>query len=157
MMGDTKVIRRIPYESWQHVSAFISPRLPLARYTMVSVAMCTLALTVLSSVFCLFLFVTFMDDVIRITAPHRVWLFTKKRLQLDWPFMVGKISEQLTYLAEWEKQKRSSFYNQQEKQFYHGGYDGSSFATNQDDTFHDILFTITRYLNNYVHTHSKHT
>ncbi|CAO3583841.1 unnamed protein product [Absidia cylindrospora] len=166
-MSDNKISRRIPFESLQQISSFVSS--PQARYTMMTTAsymtMITISMAVISSVFCMFIFVTLVDDVIRITAPHRVWLFTKKRLQLDWPFMVGKISEQLTYFAEWEKQKRSSWYSHQYQQHQQrqfnpssgfDSFDGTSFATNQDDTFHDILFTITRYLNNYVHTHSKH-
>ncbi|KAI8098686.1 uncharacterized protein BX664DRAFT_319342 [Halteromyces radiatus] len=154
-MTDKKVSKRIPIESWNQLSSYVLS--PHTKYTMVTMAsymtMCTVALVVISSVFCLFLFVTLVDDVLRIAAPHRVWTFTKNRFQLDWPFMVGKLSEQLTYLAEWEKQKRTSWYNHQQHQY--NSFSGTSFATNQDDTFHDILFTITRYLNNYVHTHSK--
>ncbi|KAI7865019.1 hypothetical protein BDF14DRAFT_1883854 [Spinellus fusiger] len=99
----------------------------------------TLALIAISSLFCLFVGLSLLDDMIRLTAPHRIWLHMKQHwLQLDWTALANKLSEQLTSLAEWERQKRAAWYPHDHPSYHDG------------DRFHDLLFAATHLLNEYV-------
>ncbi|CAO3646252.1 unnamed protein product [Cunninghamella echinulata] len=150
----TTTMKRITMESWKEIPSLVIS--PDTKYNIVTVAsymtMGTMTLIAISTVM--------MEDVLQFTSQRLLGL-TKYRLKLDWPHMVGKLSEQLTYIAEWEKQKRTSWYHQQQKQQQqfnnkHHSYHNKGFNQfQQDETFHDILFTITGYLNDYVHTHTQ--
>lgn len=68
----------------------------------------TFTLITISSLFCLFLAVSFMDDCIKVVAPDR--LITRIKNQIDWTALKDRISHQLTNFAQWEKNKRNSWY-----------------------------------------------
>ncbi|CAO3628375.1 unnamed protein product [Cunninghamella blakesleeana] len=157
-------MKRITMESWKDIpSLMISPE---TKYNVVTVAsymtMGTITVIAVSTVFCLFFFVSMMENTIQYTTQKLLGL-TKHRLRLDWPHMVGKLSEQLTYIAEWEKQKRTNWYKQHHHQYNRqqqsNHYQRNSFhyqqQQQQDDSLHDFLFSITGYLNDYVHTHTQ--
>jgi hypothetical protein len=96
----------------------------------------TLTLMTISSLFCLFLVISFVDDCIKVISPGKMITMTKN--QIDWTGLVDRISHQLTNFAEWEKSKRSSWYPENHP-IYH------------EDRFHDLISAVTTYMNDYVH------
>jgi hypothetical protein len=58
--------------------------------------------------------------------------------------LVDRISNQLTNFAEWEKQKRASWYPE-DHPIYH------------EDRFHDLISAVTTYMNDYVHHRKQQT
>ncbi|KAI9358843.1 hypothetical protein BD770DRAFT_443036 [Pilaira anomala] len=102
----------------------------------------TFTLAAISSLFCLFFFVSLLDDFIQIVSPGRLVTFAKK--QIDWTGFIDGISHQLTNFAEWEKQKRSSWYPE-DHPIYH------------EDRFHDLISAVTTYMNDYVHQRKQQT
>lgn len=56
--------------------------------------------------FCTFLFVSLLDDLLRVTTPRRLWDYAKRH-GLTWPQLVENVRKQLTHLAEWEQHERN--------------------------------------------------
>ncbi|ORX53609.1 hypothetical protein DM01DRAFT_1336143 [Hesseltinella vesiculosa] len=110
----------------------------------------SLALMLVGGVFCLFIFLSVLDDTLRWTAPERIWLYTQKRIQANWPRVVGKLSEQLTSFAEWEKQQRATWAPPTPASAHHH----HRYQSYSQDTFYDIITSITRHLDQYAHIHT---
>ncbi|KAI8062489.1 hypothetical protein BC940DRAFT_308746 [Gongronella butleri] len=131
-----------------------------------SMTLGTVAVLLVGGVFCMFMFLSVLDDALRWTAPERVLIYTRKQIQAHWPWMVGKLSERLTSFAEWEKQQRamwsapnptpsmsSSSSSSSSHNRYHRHH--QHHQQPQHDTFYDIIDTITRYLDQYAaHVHT---
>lgn len=107
---------------------------PHRQQTVATVAIGSITLVAISSLFCLFFVVSLLDDIINVVSLGRLVTLTR----LHWPGLVDKLSHQLTYFAEWEKQKRASWYSQ-DHPIYH------------EDRFHDLISAVTTYMNDYVH------
>ncbi|OAD70025.1 hypothetical protein PHYBLDRAFT_172040 [Phycomyces blakesleeanus NRRL 1555(-)] len=140
--------RLLPLRSWLKANVATPPQ-PM-RHSIVTLAsymtVGTIAIVAISSLFCLFMAVSMVDDVLRITAPDRLWLLLRDHwLRLDWTHLADKLSEQLTSLAEWERQKRAAWYPYDHPSYHDG------------DRFHDLLFAATHYLNEYVQINTKKT
>lgn len=109
---------------------------PHRRQSLITVTIGTFTLVAISSLFCLFFLVSLFDDFIQLVSPGRIITFTKNRI--DWTGFIDRISHQLTNFAEWEKQKRASWYPE-DHPIYH------------EDRFHDLINAVTTYMNDYVH------
>lgn len=96
----------------------------------------TITLFTIGTLFFLFLFIKAMDDCIRIIAPERLFTFVKRKI--DWTTFVDTLSNQLTHFAEWEKNKRTSWYSPNN-------------PIDHEDKFQDLISTVTTFMNNYVH------
>lgn len=109
---------------------------PDRQQTVMTIAIGSFTLIAISSLFCLFFMVSLLDDVVTVVSPQRLVKFTKRHI--DWTGMVDRLSHQLTYFAEWEKQKRAAWYSE-DHPIYH------------EDRFHDLVLAVTTYMNDYVH------
>lgn len=121
------------------VNNIVTPR---QRQSIMAVTIGTFTLAAISSLFCLFFFVTLLDDFVQVVSPGRIVNFAKK--QIDWTGFIDSFSHQLTNFAEWEKQKRSSWYPE-DHPIYH------------EDRFHDLISAVTTYMNDYVHQRKQQT
>ncbi|KAI8331979.1 hypothetical protein EDC96DRAFT_568901 [Choanephora cucurbitarum] len=88
----------------------------------------TLTVISISSLFLLFMLISLVDDLVRVLTPKYL---------LDWTTVISHISAQLTHFAEWEKNKRAFWYSE-DHPIYH------------QDKFHELISTVTSYMNAYV-------
>lgn len=94
----------------------------------------TLAVFTVTSLFCFFLAVSVCEDVIRAAIPTRL-------LQYEWIIVIDKVQAHLTHFAEWEQRKRDTW----------------PFKYRDMDRFHKMLVYLTEYLRDYVHHHRQKT
>lgn len=92
----------------------------------------TLAVFTVTSLFCFFLAVSICEDVIRAAIPTRL-------LHYDWLIVIDKVQTHLTHLAEWEQRKRDTW----------------PFKHRDMDRFHKMLVALAEYLRDYVHYHRQ--
>ncbi|KAG0170362.1 hypothetical protein DFQ28_009962 [Apophysomyces sp. BC1034] len=140
-MASASSQRLFPLRSW--LNNALVPR-PVG-HSILTFAIGATAFCAITTLFFLFLFVSLFDDIVRVVGPDRVWGLAKTDwMALDWTLVVDKLSKQLTNLAEWEKQKRTAWYPDDHP------------SHQDDDRFHELIYTVTAYLNDYVRTrHSK--
>ncbi|KAI8646134.1 hypothetical protein BD408DRAFT_410735, partial [Parasitella parasitica] len=122
-----------PIKSWIHNTA--SQRLFLI-YVASYMTVGTFTLIIISSLFFFFFVLTVVDDCIKMVSPRRMITMTKN--QIDWTGLIDFLSSKLTNFAEWEKRKRASWCPE-DHPIYH------------EDRFHDLISTVTTYMNDYVH------
>ncbi|KAI8355138.1 hypothetical protein BD560DRAFT_492260 [Blakeslea trispora] len=93
----------------------------------------TLTVLSITSLFLLSMLISLIDDLIRMIIP---------KCLLDWTLWISHLSAQLTHFAEWEKNKRAFWYSE-DHPIYH------------QDKFHELISTVTNYLNDCVERKRK--
>ncbi|KAI9478282.1 MAG: hypothetical protein EXX96DRAFT_242768 [Benjaminiella poitrasii] len=103
----------------------------------------TCALLSLGSIFTLFFAITFIDDCLCTLIPAGKRFIHQAKNQIDWIGFVDRLSHQLTQFAEWEKGKRTSWY-----EYYN--------TEAEEDSFHLLISTIIEFMNEYVAHRKRH-
>lgn len=116
---------------------------PHRKRAVVTLSIASFTLVCISFLFSLFLVVSILDDFVQFISPHRIITFTRNRI--DWTGFIDQISHQLTNFAEWEKQKRAAWKTEENYSMYN------------EDRFHDMIFAVTTYMNDYVHHRKQQT
>lgn len=125
-------------------SSSSSSSLSLGHYVLVTIsylAIIMLIAFVTTCLFCFFLAIRLLDDMIHTVVPERLWTIARRRLAaVDWVATLSRWSLRLASLAEWEKNRRASLYPTLSKHFAH--IDG--------DRLHTFLFSLTGFLSSYT-------
>lgn len=101
----------------------------LASYLAISL----LTMLAIGCLFCLFLAIRFLDDVMHKVIPRRLWRIVRKRIaEIDWSDTLVRIGVRLTSIAEWERDNRS-IYTQH-------------FSELGGDRLHALLLSVTNFL-----------
>ncbi|KAI9323335.1 hypothetical protein BX666DRAFT_46260 [Dichotomocladium elegans] len=88
----------------------------------------------IACLFCLFLAIRFIDDVMKSFVPGRIWSAVRGRvLAIDWPGALTRWSSHLARLADWEKTRRTSL----------NPAFSERFANIDGDGLHAFLFSFT--------------
>ncbi|CDH53077.1 predicted protein [Lichtheimia corymbifera JMRC:FSU:9682] len=118
--------------------------LSLGQYLLITISYLAIILLiafVTTCLFCLFLAIRLLDDMIHTVVPERLWAIARRRLAaVDWVAALSRWSLRLASLAEWEKNRRASLYPTLSKHFAH--IDG--------DRLHTFLFSLTGFLSSYT-------
>ncbi|KAJ8653855.1 hypothetical protein O0I10_010536 [Lichtheimia ornata] len=125
-------------------SSSSSSSLSLGQYLLITISYLAIILLiafVTTCLFCLFLAIRLLDDMIHTVVPDRLWAIARRRLAaVDWVAALSRWSLRLASLAEWEKNRRASLYPTLSKHFAH--IDG--------DRLHTFLFSLTGFLSSYT-------
>ena len=122
----------------------LSPSLSLGQDILVTISYLAIILLiafVTTCLFCFFLAIRLLDDMIHTVVPERLWAIARHRLAaVDWVATLSRWSLRLASLAEWEKNRRASLYPTLSKHFAH--IDG--------ERLHTFLFSLTGLLSSYT-------
>ncbi|KAI7874009.1 hypothetical protein K492DRAFT_211824 [Lichtheimia hyalospora FSU 10163] len=97
-----------------HPSSPSSLSLSLGQYLLITISYLAIVLLiafVTTCLFCFFLAIRLLDDMIHTVVPERLWAIARRRLAaVDWVATLSRWSLRLASLAEWEKNRRASLY-----------------------------------------------
>ncbi|KAI7874895.1 hypothetical protein K492DRAFT_173947, partial [Lichtheimia hyalospora FSU 10163] len=117
-------------QGWLRVHGRVLPEFLITLTSYMAIG--TLAVFTVTSLFCFFLAVSVCEDLIRASIPRRL-------LQYDYITVIEKVQVHLTHFVDWEQRKRDTW----------------PFKYREMDRIHKVLVYLTDYLKDYIHHHRQ--